>query len=73
MTHSSAQLLAEPQVNLLTIAKQFASHLKASKELRRARHKAMIEFQSCSDRELADMNLSRSDIPGLVANWTPGH
>ena len=52
--------------------RSFADAVRAASAARRERARLLAELSQCSDRELADMNLSRADIGDVVRNWQPG-
>ncbi len=53
------------------IAGSFLLAFRAARATRRERARLLAELSQCSDRELADMNLSRADIGHVVRSWQP--
>ncbi len=54
------------------LLRSFVVAIRAASAARRERARLLAELSQCSDRELADMNLSRADIGDVVRNWQPG-
>ena len=54
------------------IARSFIAAARAARAARRERARLLAALSQCSDRELADMNLSRADIGHVVRSWQPG-
>ena len=60
------------QQGLPSIVRDLAAVVRSHLALRRERARLHTELSHCSDRELADMNISRADIDHMVRNWLPG-
>ena len=57
---------------LPAIVRGFVATVRARLAVRRQQARLFAELDSCSDRELADMNISRADIGAMVRNWQQG-
>ena len=53
------------------IVRSFLAAVRTARAERRERVRLLDELSQCSDRELADMNLSRADIGHVVRSWQP--
>lgn len=53
--------------NLPMIVRDVMARVRANVDVRRARSRLRWELNQYSNRELADMGMSRSDIDGIVA------
>ena len=60
------------QLSLKDLAKHAFAHLRAARELNAERARVRFELAQYSDRDLADMGLSRADIEDVVASIRPG-
>ncbi len=70
---SATNAFAVPaQLSLKDLAKHAVARLRAARELNAERARVRFELAQYSDRDLADMGLSRADIEDLVASIRPG-
>ncbi len=53
------------------LVRSFLASVRTARAARRERARLLAELSQCSDRELADMNLSRADIGHVVRSWQP--
>ncbi len=60
------------QHGLSSIVRDLAAVVRSHLALHRERARLHAELSHCSDRELADMNISRADIDYMVRSWQPG-
>lgn len=56
----------------LDIFRSILASVRAHRSVRRERARLGEELAQCSDRELADMNLSRAEIPNIVRHIRVG-
>ena len=63
---------SDVQSGVPAIARSFLAAIGTARAARRERARLLAELSQCSDRELADMNLSRADINHVVRSWQPG-
>ena len=59
------------ETGLPAIVRSFTVTFRTALAARQERARLLAELSQCSDRELADMNLSRADIGHVVRNWRP--
>ena len=64
---ASSSFPSADQGSFKEVAYQAASRLRAARALRADRARIRSELDQCSDRDLADLGLSRSDIDSVVA------
>lgn len=57
------------ETGLREVAQAFIASLRIHLADRRERKRLYNELAGCSDRELADMNISRADIGYIVGKW----
>lgn len=57
--------------DLLGIICSYVASFRGAWAAHQQRTRLHTELSQCTDRELADMNLSRADISYLVRNWQP--
>ena len=67
MAHTTTYSAGNTQTNLPAIVQQLVGRARARLEIRRQRAVLCWELNQYTDRELADMGLSRADIDGIVA------
>ena len=67
MAHTTTFTDTRTETNLPMIVRDAMTRVRAGLEVRRARSRLRWELNQYSNRELADMGLSRSDIDGIVA------
>ncbi len=70
---TTTQNTFQPRVEtgLPAIVRSFTVAFRAARTARQERARLLAELSQCSDRELADMNLSRADIGHVVRSWQP--
>ncbi len=72
MTTTTADTLrSSVQSGVPAIVRSFLTGVGTARAARRERARLLAELSQCSDRELADMNLSRADIGHVVRSWQP--
>ncbi|MGI4747603.1 MAG: DUF1127 domain-containing protein [Janthinobacterium lividum] len=67
MAHTTTFTETRTETNLPMIVRDAMSRFRAGLDVRRARSRLRWELNQYSNRELADMGMSRSDIDGIVA------
>ena len=67
MAHTTTFTDTRTETNLPMIVRDAMTRVRAGLEVRRARSRLRWELNQYSNRELADMGMSRSDIDGIVA------
>ncbi|NPD67620.1 DUF1127 domain-containing protein [Lichenicola cladoniae] len=67
MAHTTTFTETRTDTNLPMIVRDAMARVRTSIDGRRARSRLRWELNQYSNRELADMGMSRSDIDGIVA------
>lgn len=67
MAHITTFTETRTDTNLPMIVRDAMARVRTGLEVRRARSRLRWELNQYSNRELADMGMSRSDIDGIVA------
>ena len=72
MAHTTTFVGTGTQTNLPALIQQLVGRVRAHAETRRQQAQLRWELSRYSNRELADMGLSRADIDGIVAGSRVG-
>ena len=72
MTILVKQVETSQDASRLDIFRSLLASVRAHRTVRRERARLGEELAHCSDRELADMNLSRAEIPNIVRHIRVG-
>ena len=72
MTITADRVETESESRRLDIFRSVLAGMRVHRYVRRERARLGEELAHCSDRELAEMNLSRADIPNIVRHIRVG-
>ncbi len=72
MTITADPIETRQDTRRLDVFRSILGTVRAQRSLRRERARLGEELAQCSDRELAEMNLSRAEIPNVVRHIRVG-